>query len=191
MKRDIEIIGARENNLQNIDVKIPREKLTVVTGVSGSGKSSLVFDTLFGEGHRRFLESLTAWARTRLPTMKKPDVNMILGLSPVVSIQQRKGNVSPRSTVASLTDIGSYLRLLYSMAGTAHCPYCSDEIPIKSSNQIADKILNLPKDTVVEIRAIMFKVYDENYRYLLDTARNQGYRKVRIDGCAGVPGTGG
>ncbi len=182
MKRDIEIIGARENNLQNIDVKIPREKLTVVTGVSGSGKSSLVFDTLFGEGHRRFLESLTAWARTRLPTMKKPDVNMILGLSPVVSIQQRKGNVNPRSTVASLTDIGSYLRLLYSMAGTAHCPYCSDEIPIKSSNQIADKILNLPKDTIVEIRAIMFRVYDENYRYLLDTARNQGYRKVRIDG---------
>ncbi len=182
MKKDIEIVGARENNLQNIDVKIPREKFTVVTGVSGSGKSSLVFDTLFGEGHRRFIESLTAWARTRLPTMKKPDVNMILGLSPVVSIQQRRGVANPRSTVASLTDIGSYLRLLYSIGGTAHCPYCEDEIPIKSSNQIADKILNLPKDTAVEIRAVVFKIYDEDYRYLFDTVRNQGYRKVRIDG---------
>jgi len=182
MKRDIEIIGARENNLQNIDVIIPREKFTVVTGVSGSGKSSLVFDTLFGEGHRRFLESLTAWARTRLPSMKKPDVNMILGLSPVVSIQQRKGISNPRSTVASLTDIGSYLRLLYSIVGTAHCPYCGDEIPIKSSNQIADKILNLPKNTVIEIRAVVSKVYDEDYRYVLDNVRNQGYRKVRIDG---------
>jgi len=182
MRRDIEVVGARENNLQNIDVKIPRDKLTVVTGVSGSGKSSLIFDTLFGEGHRRFLESLSAWARTRLPTMKKPDVNMILGLSPVVSIQQRRGNANPRSTVASLTDIGSYLRLLYSIAGTAHCPYCSEEISIKSPNQLADKILNLPKDTAVEIRAVMSKVYDENYRYVLDTARNQGYRNVRIDG---------
>ena len=182
MKRDIEIIGARENNLQNIDVIIPREKFTVVTGVSGSGKSSLVFDTLFGEGHRRFLESLTAWARTRLPSMKKPDVNMILGLSPVVSIQQRKGISNPRSTVASLTDIGSYLRLLYSIAGTAHCPYCGDEIPIKSSNQIADKILHLPKNTTIEIRAVVSKVYDEDYRYVLDNVRNQGYRNVRIDG---------
>ena len=182
MKKDIEIIGARENNLQNITVKIPREKFTVVTGVSGSGKSSLVFDTLFGEGHRRFLESLTAWARTRLPTMKKPDVNMILGLSPVVSIQQRSGIANPRSTVASLTDIGSYLRLLYTIGGTAHCPYCDEEIKIKTPNQIADKILSLPKETVIEIRAVVTKVYDEDYRYLFDTVRNQGYRKVRVDG---------
>ena len=182
MRESIEIIGARENNLKNVSLEIPRNKLTVITGVSGSGKSSLVFDTLFAEGHRRFLESLSAWSRTHLPSVKKPDVNMILGLSPVVSIQQRKGISNPRSTVGTLTDIGSYVRLLFSLIGTAYCPYCTNEISIKSSAQIAEKILALPQNTVVEIRAVVNKVFDEPLQYVLDSARNAGFRKVKLDG---------
>ncbi len=181
-RKTIEIRGARENNLKNVDIEIPRDQLTVVTGVSGSGKSSLAFDTLFAEGHRRFLESLSAWARTRLPSLKRPDVSLISGLSPVVSIQQKKGVKNPRSTVASLTDIGSYLRLLYSIAGTAHCPFCEQPIPIKTSPQIAEHILALPQGTIVEIRAAVHKVYGETYRYVLDLIRNRGYRTFRING---------
>ena len=181
MKNQIEIIGARENNLQNINVKIPRDKLTVITGVSGSGKSSLAFDVIFSEGQRRFLESLSAYARSRLPQLKKPDVDFIHGLSPVVSIEQKRGISNPRSTVASLTDIGSYLRLLFSVIGTAHCPYCEKPIAIQTKNQIAERIQSLPEGTKVEIRAVLFKVYGEPYQFILDKIRNHGYRKFRIN----------
>lgn len=181
-RKTIEILGARENNLKNVDIEIPRDQLTVITGVSGSGKSSLAFDTLFAESHRRFLESLSAWARSRLPTLKRPDVSLISGLSPVVSIQQKKGIKNPRSSVASLTDIGSYLRLLYAITGTAHCPYCEREISIKTSPQIAEHILSLPSGTTVEIRAPVHKVYGETYQYILDLIRNRGYRTFRLNG---------
>jgi excinuclease ABC subunit A len=182
MKSMIEIIGARENNLQNIDVKIPRDKLTVITGISGSGKSSLAFNVIFSEGQRRFLESLSAYARSRLPQLKKPDVDFIHGLSPVVSIEQKRGISNPRSTVASLTDIGSYLRLLFSVVGIARCPYCKKQITIQTKNQIAERIQSLPEGTKLEIRAALFKVYGEPYRFILDRARNQGFRRFRING---------
>jgi len=182
MKNPIEIIGARENNLKNISVKIPRDQLTVITGVSGSGKSSLAFDVIYSEGQRRFLESLSAYARSRLPQLKRPDVDFIHGLSPVVSIEQKRGVSNPRSTVASLTDIGSYLRLLFSIAGTAHCPYCEKTIAIQTKNQIAERIQSLPEGTKVEIRAVLFKVYGEPCQFIFDKIRNQGFRKFRIDG---------
>lgn len=182
MKSQIEIIGARENNLQNININIPRGKLTVITGVSGSGKSSLAFDVVFSEGQRRFLEPLSAYARSRLPQLKKPDVDFIHGLSPVVSIEQKRGISNPRSTVASLTDIGSYLRLLFSVIGTAHCPFCEKPVAVQTKNQIAERIQSLPEGTKVEIRAVLFKVYGEPYQFILDKTRNQGYRKFRING---------
>jgi excinuclease ABC subunit A len=181
-RKSIEIQGARENNLRNINVSIPRDQLTVITGVSGSGKSSLAFDTLFAEGHRRFIESLSAWTRSRIPAVKKPDVNLISGLSPVVSIQQKKGIRNPRSTVASLTDIGSYLRLLYALAGTAHCPFCGQAIYIHTPAQIVERILSLPQGTQVEIRAIVPRVYGEDVAYVLNQIRNRGYRRARIHG---------
>ncbi|MHA2089530.1 MAG: excinuclease ABC subunit UvrA [Candidatus Kariarchaeaceae archaeon] len=182
MKRSIEVIGARENNLKDINIEIPREKLVVVTGVSGSGKSSLVYDTIFAEGQRRFLESLSTYARSRLPLVKKPNVNMVLGLSPVVSIQQKRGISNPRSTVGTLTDIGSYLRLLMSIASKAFCPYCDHEIAIETTNIIAERIQTLPPNTQVEIRAPILKVYGEDYQYLFDSLRSQGYRKFRVNG---------
>ncbi|HUU79128.1 MAG TPA: excinuclease ABC subunit UvrA [candidate division Zixibacteria bacterium] len=181
MENFIEIIGAKENNLKNVSVKIPRDQITVVTGVSGSGKSSLAFDVLYAEGQRRFLETLSAYARSRVPQMKRPDVQFIKGLSPIVSIDQRRGISNPRSTIASLTDIGSYMRLLFSVFGEAYCPYCSHKIQIKTSGQLADEINSLPEGAIVEIRSILFKVYGEEYQYLLDQIRNHGYRRFRIN----------
>jgi len=177
----IEIIGANENNLKNVTVKIPRDKLTVVTGVSGSGKSSLIFDVLYAEGQRRFLETLSAYARSRIPQLKRPNVQLIKGLSPIVCIDQKRGISNPRSTVGSLTDIGSFIRLLYSVIGEAFCPYCKQKIPIKTAGQIADKIQSLPDGAIVEVRALLFKIYGEDYQYLLDKVRNHGYRRFRIN----------
>ncbi|MBD3191144.1 MAG: excinuclease ABC subunit A [Candidatus Heimdallarchaeota archaeon] len=181
MTKHIEIIGARENNLKNVTVKIPRDQLTVITGVSGSGKSSLAFDVLYAEGQRRFLETLSAYARSRLPQMKRPDVRLIKGLSPIVSINQKRGISNPRSTVGSLTDIGSFIRLLFSVVGKAYCPYCERKISIKSSGQIADEIISLPEGAIIEVRALLFKIYGEDYLYLLDQIRNHGYRRFRIN----------
>jgi len=181
LKNFIEIIGAKENNLKNVTVKIPRDKMTVVTGVSGSGKSSLAFDVLFAEGQRRFLETLSAYARSRVPQMKRPDVQFIKGLSPIVSINQRRGISNPRSTIGSLTDIGSYIRLLFSVVGEAYCPYCERKISTKTSGQLADEISSLPEGAIVEVRAILFKVYGEDYQYLLDQIRNHGYRRFKIN----------
>ncbi|MHA2299265.1 MAG: excinuclease ABC subunit UvrA [Candidatus Hodarchaeales archaeon] len=182
MRTSIEVLGARQNNLKNIDVKIPRNKLTVVTGVSGSGKSSLAFDVIFGEGQRLFLESLSTYAKSRVVQVRRPDVDFVFGLSSVVSIEQHRGIRNLRSTVGSLTDISTYLRLLYSTKGKAYCPYCDEEVPVKTSNQIVEYVLSLPEGTTVEFLAPAFKIHGENYRYLFDHLRRRGIGNVRIDG---------
>ncbi|MHA2247592.1 MAG: excinuclease ABC subunit UvrA, partial [Candidatus Hodarchaeales archaeon] len=182
MRETIEVIGARQNNLKNVNVKIPRNKLTVVTGVSGSGKSSLAFDVIFGEGQRLFLESLSTYARSRVIQVRRPDVDFVFGLSSVVSIEQHQSLRNYRSSVGTLTDVSTYLRLLYATKGKAYCPYCNQEVTVKTVNQIVEKLLSLPKDTMVEIYAPVFKIYDENYRYLFDTLRRKGIGKIIIDG---------
>ncbi len=182
LRDTIEIIGARQNNLKNINVKIPRNKLSVITGVSGSGKSSLAFDVIFGEGQRLFLESLSTYARSRVIQVRRPDVDFVFGLSSVVSIEQHQSLRNFRSTVGTLTDISTYLRLLYSTRGKSYCPYCNQEISIRTANQIIEKLLSLPNKQMVEIYAPVFKIYDEDYRYLFDNLRRRGVGKIRIDG---------
>ena len=145
MKNQIEIKGARVHNLKNIDITIPRDKLVILTGLSGSGKSSLAFDTIYAEGHRRFVESLSSYARQFLGQLDKPDVDSIEGLSPAISIDQKTTSKNPRSTVGTVTEIYDYLRLLYSRLGTVHCPVCGKEIKQQSVDQIIDKILELPE----------------------------------------------
>ncbi|MFX1536508.1 MAG: excinuclease ABC subunit UvrA, partial [Promethearchaeota archaeon] len=182
MRQTISVKGARANNLKNIDVEIPRDQLIVITGVSGSGKTSLAFDVIFGEGQRRFLESMSSYAKRRVSQIEKVDVDSVLGLSPVVAIEQKTGVHNPRSTIGTMTDIDSYMRLLFSTIGISYCPYCQQEVPIKTSNQIAERILSLPEGTIVEILAPVFKFYGEDYTYLFDDVREKGYRKIRIDG---------
>ncbi|MFX0061887.1 MAG: excinuclease ABC subunit UvrA [Candidatus Hermodarchaeota archaeon] len=182
MRDSIEVIGARQNNLKNINVKIPRNKLTVVTGVSGSGKSSLAFDVIFGEGQRLFLESLSPYARSRVVQVRRPDVDFILGLSSVVSIQQHRGIRDLRSTVGTLTDISTYFRLLFSTMGEAYCPYCNTKVPTKSKNQIVEYILSLPQGAIVEFFAPVFKIYGESYRYVFDELRRKRIGSIRING---------
>lgn len=182
MSSSIVIKGARENNLKNIQVEIPRDQLTVITGVSGSGKSSLAFDVIYGEGQRRFLESFSSFAKRFVAQMKKPDVDFVHGLSPVVALEQKKGSSNPRSTVGTMTDIYDYLRLFFAVSGTAHCPFCSSEIPVKTPNQMAEKILTLPRGTIIMISSPVKKIYGETYAYLFDEIRSQGFRWIRIDG---------
>src|SRR5690349_8520582 len=130
--KSLVIKGARENNLKNIDVEIPREQLVILTGLSGSGKSSLAFETIYAEGQRRFMESLSAWAKRWIEQVKKPDVDSVYGLSPVISIEQKTMNKNPRSTIGTMTDISDYIRILFATAGTAHCPYCYREVPTRT-----------------------------------------------------------
>jgi excinuclease ABC subunit A len=174
--------GARENNLRNVEVEIPRDQLVVVTGVSGSGKSSLAFETIYAEGQRRFLESLSTFAKRFVSQLKKPKVDFVYGLSPVVSIDQKTVQKNPRSTVGTMTDLSDYLRMLYCTVGVSHCPYCRREVPTKSALHMAERLLSLPKGTEVEIRAPLFKVYGEDYPYLFGDIRTRGYRRLRIDG---------
>ena len=174
--------GARENNLQNIEVEIPRDQLVVVTGISGSGKSSLAFDTVYAEGQRRFLESMSTYAKRFITQLKKPDVDFIDGLSPVVSIEQKTITMNPRSTVGTMTDLQDYLRMLFATIGVAHCPYCEVEIPTRSHYHILERMLSLPEGTEVEIHVPVFKIYGEDYDYLFDDIRTKGCRHVRIDG---------
>ena len=138
MREHISVKGARTNNLRNIDVDIPRDALTVITGVSGSGKTSLAFDVIFSEAQRKFMESMSATSRTMLPMLERADVDSILGLSPVVAIEQKTGTVNPRSTVGTMTDISSYMRILFSVLGQAHCPYCNKKVHTRNANQIVD-----------------------------------------------------
>ncbi|MFW9809893.1 MAG: excinuclease ABC subunit UvrA [Candidatus Thorarchaeota archaeon] len=182
MREHISVKGARTNNLRNIDVDIPRDQLTVITGVSGSGKTSLAFDVIFAEGQRKFFESMSATSRSMLPMLERADVDSILGLSPVVAIEQRTGTQNPRSTVGSMTDISSYMRILFSVLGQAHCPYCNKKVHTRNANQIVDHLMTLPEGTRVEILAPVNKIYDEDYPYMFDDIRTKGYKRIKIDG---------
>src|SRR5690242_1558099 len=182
MRTTIEIQGARENNLRNIDVEIPRDKLTVVTGMSGSGKSSLAFDTIYAEGQRRLLASMSTFAKRFVGQLKKPDVDFVNGLSPVVSIDQKTVGSNPRSTVGTMTDISDYLRMLFATMGTPHCPLCGEALVIRTPHQMTEHLLSLPRGTEVEVRAPVYKIHGEDYDYLFELIRVNGYRRARIDG---------
>ena len=181
-QQTISVKGAREHNLKNVDVEIPRDQLVVVTGLSGSGKSSLAFGTVFAEGQRRFLESLDAYSKKFVAQLKKPDVDFVFGLSPVVSIQQKTTSKNPRSTIGTMTDIYDYVRLLYATVGQAHCPYCRLPIPTKTAAQMLERLLCLPEGTHVELSVPVFKIYGEDYAYLFGDIRSKGCRFVTIDG---------
>jgi excinuclease ABC subunit A len=176
------IRGAREHNLRNIDVTIPRDRLTVITGLSGSGKSSLAFDTIYAEGQRRYVESLSAYARQFLGLMEKPDVDSIEGLSPAISIEQKSAGHNPRSTVGTVTEIYDYLRLLYARAGTPHCPNCGRPVERQSAGQIADSILIWPEGSRIEILAPLVRGRKGEFRELFEAARKQGFVRAIVDG---------
>ncbi len=174
--------GARENNLKNIDVDIPRDKLVVLTGLSGSGKSSLAFDTIYAEGQRRYVESLSSYARMFLGQMEKPDVDYIDGLSPAISIDQKTTSKNPRSTVGTVTEIYDYLRLLWARVGTPHCPKCGKEIQQQTIDQIIDQVLALPEATRIQVMAPVVRGKKGTHQKLLEDARKSGYVRVRVDG---------
>ena len=176
------IQGAREHNLRNITVELPRDKLVVVTGVSGSGKSSLAFDTLYAEGQRRLLASMSAFAKRFVNQLRKPDVDFVQGLSPVISIDQKTVGSNPRSTVGTMTDLWDYLRMLYATLGVPYCPRCEQPVPTRSLQQMLEHLLHLPKGTEVEVRAPVFEIYGEDWEHVFEEVRRQGYRRVRIDG---------
>ncbi|MEO5567277.1 MAG: excinuclease ABC subunit UvrA [Gemmatimonadaceae bacterium] len=174
--------GAREHNLRNIDVTIPRDRLTVITGLSGSGKSSLAFDTIYAEGQRRYVESLSAYARQFLGLMEKPDVDSIEGLSPAISIEQKTAGHNPRSTVGTVTEIYDYLRLLYARAGTPHCANCGRPVQRQSPAQIAEVVLAWERDTKIEVRAPLVQERKGEFRELFETVRKQGFVRAWVDG---------
>ena len=176
------IRGAREHNLKNIDVTIPRDKLVVITGLSGSGKSSLAFDTIFAEGQRRYVESLSAYARQFLDKMEKPDVDHIDGLSPAISIDQKGTTHNPRSTVGTVTEIYDYLRLLYARVGHQHCPNCGREVSQQTIQQIVDAVLNLPEGSRILLLAPLIQGRKGEYKNIFDEMRRAGYVRVRVDG---------
>ena len=178
----IVIKGAREHNLKNIDVEIPRDKLVVFTGLSGSGKSSLAFDTIYADGQRRYMESLSSYARMFLGMMEKPDVDSIDGLSPAISIDQKNTSKNPRSTVGTVTEIYDYLRLLYARIGIPHCPVCGREIKQQTIDQIVDQVLELPEGTKIQLMAPIIRGRKGEYVKELDAARKSGFVRVRIDG---------
>ena len=182
MQESIFIKGARENNLKNIDVEIPRDKLVVITGLSGSGKSSLAFDTIYAEGQRRYVESLSSYARMFLGQMDKPDVDYIDGLSPAISIDQKTTSKNPRSTVGTVTEIYDYLRLLWARVGVPHCPKCGREIRQQSIDQIVDQIMALPEGTRIQILAPVVRARKGEHVKILEDAKKSGYVRARIDG---------
>ncbi|NLU24843.1 MAG: excinuclease ABC subunit UvrA [Clostridiales bacterium] len=181
MQNQIFIKGARENNLKNIDVTIPRDKLVVLTGLSGSGKSSLAFDTIYAEGQRRYVESLSSYARMFLGQMDKPDVDYIDGLSPAISIDQKTTSKNPRSTVGTVTEIYDYLRLLWARVGTPHCPNCGKEIRQQTIDQIIDQIMTLPEGTRIQVMAPVVRARKGEHTKVFEDARRSGYVRVRVD----------
>ena len=182
MQNSIYIKGARENNLKNIDVEIPRDKLVVITGLSGSGKSSLAFDTIYAEGQRRYVESLSSYARMFLGQMDKPDVDYIDGLSPAISIDQKTTSKNPRSTVGTVTEIYDYLRLLWARVGVPHCPKCGKEIRQQSIDQIVDQIMALPEGTRIQLMAPVVRSRKGEHVKVFEDAKKSGYVRARVDG---------
>jgi excinuclease ABC subunit A len=178
----IEVKGARVHNLKNISLEIPRDRLIVVTGLSGSGKSSLAFDTIYAEGQRRYMESLSSYAKRFVSQVAKPEVDFVFGLSPVISIEQKTVSSNPRSTVGTMTDIASYLNLLYATIGEPHCPRTGEPAPSRTSSQILESILALPEGTVIELRAPVFRVYGEDLDFVFTEVRKKGCRRLFIDG---------
>ena len=177
----IVVRGARQHNLQNITVTIPRDRMVVITGISGSGKSSLAFDTIYAEGQRRYVESLSAYARQFLGQMDKPDVDYIEGLSPAVSIDQKSTSRNPRSTVATVTEIYDYLRLLYARIGIPHCPQCGSVIA-SQTEQMVDTVLARPEGTRILVLAPVVRGRKGEYRKELEEIRKEGFARVRVDG---------
>ena len=182
MRDNILIKGARENNLKNIDIEIPRDKFVVFTGLSGSGKSSLAFDTIYAEGQRRYVESLSSYARMFLGQMEKPDVDYIEGLSPAISIDQKTTSRNPRSTVGTITEIHDYLRLLYARVGIPHCPICGVEIKQQPLDRIIDSILSMPEQTKIQVLAPVIRGRKGEYQNLFEQYKKSGYVRVRVDG---------
>ena len=182
MRNSISIRGARTNNLKNVNLEIPREKLVVFTGLSGSGKSSLAFDTIYAEGQRRYVESLSSYARQFLGQMEKPDVDSIEGLSPAISIDQKTTSKNPRSTVGTVTEIYDYLRLLWARVGVPHCPKCGKEIRQQTVDQIVDQLMQYPEGTRLQILAPMIRGRKGEYAKLFEDARKSGYVRCRVDG---------
>jgi excinuclease ABC subunit A len=177
----IKIRGARQHNLKNIDIDIPRNKLIVITGLSGSGKSSLAFDTIYAEGQRRYVESLSAYARQFLELMEKPDVDIIEGLSPAISIEQRNPSHNPRSTVGTVTEVYDYLRLLFARVGVPHCPKCAKAIRSQSAQQIIDEIMKMPAASVIHILSPLIKGRTGTYEELFSRLAKSGYSRVKVD----------
>jgi len=178
----IAVQGARVHNLKNVSLEIPRDSLIVVTGLSGSGKSSLAFDTIYAEGQRRYMESLSSYAKRFVAQVTKPDVDFVFGLSPVISIEQKTLTNNPRSTVGTMTDIASYLNLLFATIGEPHCPRTAEPTPSRSSSQILEAILSLPEGSEIELRAPLFKVYGEELDFVFTEVRKKGCRRLIIDG---------
>src|SRR5208337_2643656 len=181
MADKIVIKGAREHNLKNIDVEIPRDRLVVITGLSGSGKSSLAFDTIYAEGQRRYVESLSAYARQFLEQMEKPDLDSIEGLSPAISIEQKSASHNPRSTVGTITEIYDYLRLLFARVGRPHCYNCGREIAQQSIQQIVDRIMSWPEGTRIHVLAPIVRDRKGEYRKELSELRRAGFVRAKID----------
>ena len=177
----IRVRGARANNLKNIDVDLPRDALVVMTGLSGSGKSSLAFDTIFADGQRRYMESLSSYARQFLGQMEKPDVDSIEGLSPAISIDQKTTSKNPRSTVGTVTEIYDYLRLLYARIGIPHCPICGREIRQQSIDEMVDRVLSLEEGTRIQLLAPIIRGKKGQHTKELEKARRSGYVRVKID----------
>src|SRR5690349_1523995 len=178
----IAVQGARVHNLKNVTVEIPRDRLVVVNGLSGSGKSSLAFDTIYAEGQRRYMESLSSFAKRFITQVAKPDVDFVFGLSPVISIEQKTVASNPRSTVGTMTDIAGYLNLLFATVGQPHCPRADESTPARTSSQIVEAILGLSEGAEVELRAPVFKVYGEELDYVFTELRKKGCRRLIIDG---------
>jgi excinuclease ABC subunit A len=174
--------GAREHNLKGITLEIPKKKLVVFTGVSGSGKSSLAFDTLYAEGQRRYVESLSAYARQFLGQMEKPHYDVIRGLSPTISIEQKAASNNPRSTVGTITEIHDYLRVLFAAIGKQHCTICGRRVGKQSAQQIADELAKLPEGTKLTLIAPLVEHRKGEHREILEDARKRGFARARIDG---------
>src|SRR6058998_3408212 len=181
-QEELVVHGAREHNLKDIDVRLPRNKLICITGLSGSGKSSLAFDTIYAEGQRRYVESLSAYARQFLQMMEKPDVDSIEGLSPAISIDQKTTSRNPRSTVGTVTEIYDYLRLLYARVGRPHCPVCRKPIAGQSQEAIVDQILQLPDGTKFTVNAPVVRDRKGEYKDVFEELRNEGFTRVKVDG---------